>query len=399
MRFRDVRICGYNAVQTESASHRIELTAAQRYIDRLASISGTDISDWELSVFNNPASSIDNGIHIDKNKINACFFAELERLDKLKDAPATPLSNIPAEHLERVKMHMESVAYKAKKNYIEKSNMLGEELRMVINRQHEIVYERRRLTDAICGTRNVTGQSLVEQIDKIIGTGFWTLGDDCGSGYYSFYTPPITLFYQNEAQAADITVPMGRFRVDLNWDNKGIIVFQHRENLRFGDYIHPHVSVDGRICFGTMELDYLRAVEVCDYVKMMEFTRIVLSRYWSDNPYQYLYRFKEAFEAGGHLDESEEEEEEEEGDEERVDQPPRVSTGATTQVDRNMATTTRTSDSQLYTSFTAAGPSNPYLEEEQATRRDQIRSLRGRLAESIFIDYSPQTTGEPNVIA
>lgn len=285
----DIRRRNYQVFLTQEQEN------AARYIDNLASSSGHDVSKWDIF-----ETFKDQGVGgftllTEKNKINEVFFKQVE----LRKTQVPPIKMGRAERDQLANAFHEIIHIDCKK--------MGENL---INYEREAVLLYANYENYMHKIQDInhklslpppSADSKLSQIDQILMDDFWELTDNIGTDFIQFKTAPIILRYVNKAQAADMTVPLGRFYVRLGTKSCSPTALPMNNpdhpNVSKNKHNHPHVCSTGKFCFGNMLTDFNKAVGACDYVKVMEFAKTVLTGYWPDNPYVPLDKFRDEFEA------------------------------------------------------------------------------------------------------
>lgn len=289
---KEVRNFGYRHPEIEKLYKDRALTEqlnAIRYIDHLAGVTKTDVSDIKLEHFMNQ----NGNLHVYRTEINKVFF---EIKSQIPNFPTPAPVIAPARLLEFNKAFIKQM----KQRFIEKQNMVQNNLRSArtfakrSSDANKLLMES-KLEEMALSKQLDAGIDLEPQVKQVLSAGFFKLEE---SGL-RFYTPKITLSYFNEVQKVQNTCPMGDFTVELYLDvHEGLRAFvsSRTNNVRAGDYIHPHISNNGEICYGDSKGHAIAAMKSMDLPELMSIIQCVLANYSNGNPYIYLYSFQKAYE-------------------------------------------------------------------------------------------------------
>lgn len=140
--------------------------------------------------------------------------------------------------------------------------------------------------DLMSGTGNIK-----QQIVEILKNPFYSYLRTTNS-CIQFITQPVVMTHKNPNAGIDMTVPLGRFKVE--WSPIGGTIYVHRysDNIEVTDgIIHPHVSSSGTVCLGNGSATYTRAMEKGEVWKAMCVIEAILKTYNEESPYVALSRF------------------------------------------------------------------------------------------------------------
>lgn len=302
MKMRDVRKKNYD-IFDDAGRKKQFVVRALNYIDQLGALTGIDISDWNvIDIFKDPESD-KNLIFTDKNKINELFFKALST-EKTKEKPKSNLTKDQTDKLQNVFKTM----FKTKYNNLKR--VVDEKMNNANNAYHnymDYMGQARDNQEKLDATKDSTSE-MIEKIDSVIADPFWELTGNIGNDYVEFKTQEIVLTHVDEGQKIDMTVPMGRFVVrahighstphvkcyaydSVYTDSKQKNMILSAQNALY----HPHVDRAGTMCFGNMMNDYNKAIKDGDLEKVMGFCKLVLNKFYPDNPFIMLYRFRDEY--------------------------------------------------------------------------------------------------------
>lgn len=286
---KEVRSFGYqhpDLVKKYDAEQLIRQANAIRYIDHLAGITNTDMSDVKLHHFMNQ----NENLHVERTEINKIFFQLKEQIGPKAAEP---------EAIPRAKL-------------LEIEKKIGDHMRLAFNQQERSMRSKRThaavawkaakkhsdgLLQASIDLENMRkcmtkGVDLMPMVEKVLNNStFWQV-TNVGFG---FFTKPISLSYYNEAQDAENVVRLGQLKAEIQF-KRGIRIkiLPYQENVftPSGLY-HPHVNKEGDVCYGNF-LDRAKVLEAeMDLYGLLDLVRTVLCNYNDENPYVHLYAFQE----------------------------------------------------------------------------------------------------------
>lgn len=133
--------------------------------------------------------------------------------------------------------------------------------------------------------------NLLWQIEELTKLGYTDLFWDNIANRISMITPKITLNYFNNQAGITQSVYMGKFRVSLRIDTFRVYVYGSDDAVAVDEYYHPHVSVDGGVCFGNAAHIIDSARTDRDLFTMFKTTLDILREYNDDNPFQALAKW------------------------------------------------------------------------------------------------------------
>jgi hypothetical protein len=132
---------------------------------------------------------------------------------------------------------------------------------------------------------------LKTQVQALAAKGFALDISQAEQGSLNFITPPITLSQFNTEAGLNYSVVMGNYKIKVLMPHCTVQVFEAANNIRVRGYYHPHVAVDGNICWGNAANAVTQAVVTRDVQKLVELAFAVLSEYNDESPYKHLNQF------------------------------------------------------------------------------------------------------------
>jgi hypothetical protein len=260
-------------------------------------------------------------IYTDKTEINKIFF-------RLRESNGRDLilGQSTIATLKRMREHPEDLINEICTNI---SNAQAE-----FDRSYSVLKEKQ---EKLIGLRklyhklNGTTKDLVTDIDKIVTTGFFRL--QCIEEYQKLNfrtTNDVIIREYNPTAGVDYAVNLGRFEIELDYFSGEIFVGKYSDNVEVNNFYHPHVSSDGKVCWGDAINSFYQYMNSLELSKVMNLLSQLLTSYNAGNPYVGLQRFKDAIkirEENGDDDEQndvieEDEHEEHEEDEDQEEQEP-----------------------------------------------------------------------------
>jgi hypothetical protein len=261
-----------------------EQVEALKYINRLATMTGTPIQTWNLlQVFGTGGE--DNKLIVDKGEINRRFF-EYKQLAPKPDTQA----------LEVYKDQIKKIGDKLIDFQIENLNYILREGKKRIQDYYKQIENQ---TKSMAQTHvQLKGFELakeqggyVDEVRKIVDKGFWQLWrvtDRC----IEFVTAnELTLEHKNAKAGIDLQMNFGRFRIAYDVGNTTMTCYPHHNNLGDTQRCHPHIFADGRICWGGASTMSSLARSEGRLADAMDLLSSVLTNHNPDDPTYALTNF------------------------------------------------------------------------------------------------------------
>jgi hypothetical protein len=221
--------------------------AALDYIEKIANVSSTNISEWDIEkiFFDDKKERLIEH----KGTINTRM-AQVEK--SLSEGVCKSLSEGQRELLKRVAQ----LSKESKNRRLERSrNTQINFLQRADTYAHECQDYIKRAYTAYCDIKDLEGvdmgEDAIARISKICAGSFFKLHDISGA-VLTFNTPEITLTQKNVAANIDMSVPMGSYIIRLNAEESSLYVLKGAKNIR-GNYHHPYVNGSGNICWGNAQ--------------------------------------------------------------------------------------------------------------------------------------------------
>ena len=258
---------------------------AVKYIRELGQMTQTNIAGWDISeVFKNPKSEF---ILIDKRAINKVFF---DYCDKHQEDN----SLLPTDLLAGITAAERTIGTRKVAGIKRSLNNLMSSIRVNERKiEQDLTKAAKYRNEAV---RYENGQAdLLNHIKRLVAQGFWDVDGVSDHEIICRTKEPITLTFKNIAQKVDYSVPMGEFEVILRFD-QGIKVYSYEDNITSRYHIHPHVSQNASVCYGTASDAKNDAFKILDVFTLFDITRVVLTTYYDGNPFVSLDSFKKQYE-------------------------------------------------------------------------------------------------------
>lgn len=294
MNMQEVRSQGYKVFgSVEDTRKRSALENAIKYVDLLAAQAQVDVSGWPvLEIMHNPTTG---HIHTDKAKINQAFF-------NWTRTQHTSTSRLTAQRRQALNQMHESFKQIRRDRLLNEQNIFIRDAahyaKLWDDNLHKAVKVQAQLGALNANMANEFAQSL----EEILSDGWYKI-DEITPDSIRLITPDIVLSQINQAQKVNLQIPFGSFLVEYNLRSAGLRVLRHKNNFppeeqaplfgyRFhATYYHPHVSHEGRVCFGDITSAVQKAIATFDLKTVFTATRQVLTTFHSENPYVQLYSF------------------------------------------------------------------------------------------------------------
>lgn len=268
----------YDAVHKQSNS--------LRYIEHLAQVTGTDVTEWPIGIFLNT-----NGrVFLDRQDLNEKFFEFKVKADALPKT-AKPI-NIAA-----VKVIEKTLADVLERRISDELNQMvraEEAMRTHVDRlqeqQRKVFYHgtvARSLEKA-----QKSGFNLAKQVQMVIDGGFWELAEDTNA--LQFISRPLSLSYFHKEQRRDNAIHLGRVLLTIGINNDGLwpTVTKYSGAVHKMRNPHPHVGTDGSICFGEIQNAAHKAMGRLDIAALCAYVESVMDTYNEDDAFVHIYEFE-----------------------------------------------------------------------------------------------------------
>lgn len=281
---------------TPDAKSRNE--SALKYIEHLASLTGTDVSSWMPgSIFANEKGEFPR----ERNKINELFFKYRGLAETSKKDGATPAS-LSDREAEAICLKFDQTFAKNVNKMIaaekEQAIMLHNEYKRYVKeteKRHLRFHEKRSLLLGL-ETAKKKGTGVAEALKRIISEAWWALSDTPVAGAISLITPEIRLTFVNDKAKIATAVNLGRLQLDIACPAASLTTkaVKYDNNPVADGYYHPHVTAEGNICFGDMSDAYHSAAQNFDLETICEIMRKVFTNYNDESPYVELHELESA---------------------------------------------------------------------------------------------------------
>lgn len=257
---------------------------AIKYIKRLASVSNTDISDWDITgIFGE-----DGLIATDRNKINQLFFTYKDSSKKVK----TPLhhSTVAAIHkLQEMRQFGDLKFIESQLKQEEK--YMNDHYRAFQNNLANVNRARKQI-DLMKGYK----PNYPAEVAEIVTEGFWKYVEiDTTVGEITFETVnPIVLKDYNPKQGVKYSLDMGKFRLKVKVSENRLKCFPWPENFAYkmDNHPHPHVDRGGNICFGDLKVESQMALAGGNMKQIMDLVQRTITSFDGGSPFVQLATLK-----------------------------------------------------------------------------------------------------------
>lgn len=257
----------------QSGPTEMTLDQKNQYVQTLCVQTGRNFSEIDLSPFAACTS---------KSEINKLFFTG--------EAPVinTEISDsLTLRAGELFKNVNESIAYKREMNRFRRSAQSAQDLfQQDIARMVEF---RRKLN--LSDQRD--GNFYVDALKNIIGKGRWKFVDATASSLRFILTNDCIIKWKDDRKSIDMTVNFGKFILNYNVRENRIRIDCGENNLNYGGHMHPHINLNGAVCWGNAQETITKALESFDTEKITETVFLLLHEYNDESPYISLNVFKD----------------------------------------------------------------------------------------------------------
>ena len=290
MKMSEYIAAGYSSISGPDAIKNRQI-GALKYIQNLASSSGTNISYWDVDdIF----KDTDDKFPIDRSKINKIFFQAKKKYSAAEGSNLDPAFVASLQEVqESVKKSFVEQCQKEHDQCVERAKrcLIDYERALRLANQQMI---KMRMTD------NETG-FLTGQIKKLADTSRWDNFKIDGHIFSAVTKTPVVLNHIHKEDGIDHTLLMGHYRVFCDVRSYTVTAGIEKEvsppyASRFQgtlDHCHPHVNMGGGICFGSLSEAITLSQAEQNIVDVFDIVEQVLRNYNDDDAYTGLYRFVE----------------------------------------------------------------------------------------------------------
>lgn len=284
---------------------------ALEYIQFMASRTNTDIKSWDVfDTFGGPPEPVEGGtprrtLLTDKREIGKVFFELIEKAkEKKKEQKKSALDEMP-QLLEALQHRVEAQLEGRKatiKRTIRQHIGNAENYHTRMRREHadmlKLTYE---LTTLEGGD---TVDIIRQELDECLKEGYWINPIFENGLLYLNTATNIINTHKNKRANVDISVDLGQFAVKIDLNSFAMWVIPYKNNLRARSYYHPHVSTNGRICWGDGSDQLHNWTSQFKIGSILKLLYSLLHNYSDSAPYCHLYCFKEEAKKYGRIAEA-----------------------------------------------------------------------------------------------
>lgn len=292
---RDARGYHYEIFNGSNDEEIGKKEAILKYIEDLGQRTGVDVGDFELSSFVK-----DGHIILNRAQINKIFFGlkrKTKKLPKERYVKAAEIKSAVAEFV----YDPTAMTFKLATERM----LVATDLRNARNTVRKLEERYNEINQEILAQQNqpsAEDSSLkwTNEIKKVLATGKFTMHKVQRDGVVTFLSKFINKSFFSEAQATNLIVPLGRFKVDVIPDKKGgwtISVGAGEDNITIGQYVHPHIGVKNYICMGEIGNSYHKNYAKRDFYACMMDLYDVMANFEERKGYIPLYQFEQAYKA------------------------------------------------------------------------------------------------------
>jgi hypothetical protein len=277
-----------NRLGKDKKKEQIEAT---RYIELLASQTGTRIESWDiLKLFSAGKGKV---LIVDKTEINQRFFSQLEAI---KVTTLTEVSVLDSETFKKIDEVSKGRVKVGKKN----SNSIealkkrqASYLQMIekyllrANQYTEKASNLEKQLNVLESKRT----NYASQINELLKENFWEFRRLNDRTVELVTRTDIILRHRNPAAGVNLSVNMGRYLVQLDLFWNTVSVWPYKDNVLVNGYPHPHITSGGSICWGNASSVIAKAMPRGDLLTVFRLLASILTSYNDGSPYVSLEHF------------------------------------------------------------------------------------------------------------
>lgn len=265
---------------------RSKMISTLNYIKQIAAVTETDINSWDI---NEVFGTRGNQLLLDKKEINKRFVEMMKGAVTAKVAEKTGVSKEIAELHAQINSNIGSVLTSRINSLNNKVNSLhrdhlsrildaNSKLEEAVKIQHEILALSK-------GEIDIAGH-----ITRINNGGFWKFIKYENSKLVFVSNKEIILRHIDPREKTDISVNLGRYKVDLSINGVHVNVSSFDNGVLVGALSHPHVN-GGSVCWGNAASTAANLITSFNISGYMQLLANLLLDYNKDNPYMTIYNF------------------------------------------------------------------------------------------------------------
>jgi hypothetical protein len=274
-------------------TQRNQINAVQ-YIETLSATTKSQrtVDGWDL--FKLFGSSKNPGLVItNKNLINKKFFEALSK------SPPPPIGrNLTKDDEKRLLVLAESLAEGRGDGYHqERKEECLQEARRNMARARENLQEARKIALAAKDSTELAKQ-IVNDIKLVNADGYWKFHEIEGDKISFVTKNDVIVDWKKEKANIHLRVNFGKFKAVIDFsqsddeDGYGIQCFEFQKNIIHQNCTHPHVGVEGNICWGTASETVAEKFIENKIREIMALLAQVLDSYNDDEPFVDLAYFQ-----------------------------------------------------------------------------------------------------------
>lgn len=269
---------------------------AIQYIEKMSSLTNTDISTWNLFKVFESEWFESAPLVTDKAEINKRMLAR-----ELQDKRGVPdqLRKLDEDVEKTIKEHLGSeraILTSAARSAMRQHHQSASSKRGEYEELMSMAWKKRLL---ITELNNETKVDFTSRINEVLQQGFWEFHEYNDSKIKLRTKQDVILEHKNVAAGIDLRVNFGKFVAELGYTNFKLRVQKHENNLTSRGYYHPYVSLMGEICWGNMSYAADELYKAGNLPGLFELLGSLLMTYTPEaTPYEPLEDFQTIYNDG-----------------------------------------------------------------------------------------------------
>lgn len=258
-----------------------------RYIEFMASTMRKDISKWDFTDF----MTTNNKPYVDKSKINKIFTDKAMATDRnsasasLTCKPFTFDQDVTNKLLELTKTRGNNDLASWKSQIATIQTNMDSYLNNIRTQATNLRDFQRKINSHVA----VGNTELVSQVEKVCSEGFWSFLGISGNNVELRTVNELVLTYHNKTAGINISVNLGRFKLQINFDSLIPTIHSFSNNINLG-YFHPHVS-RSVICWGELGNSLQAMVNRGEIGNILRLTQTLITSYNPASTFMDIERF------------------------------------------------------------------------------------------------------------
>lgn len=260
--------------------------SAIKYIEHLGSVTNTDVSGWPIDLFLNKQTE---RVYLDRQNINEVFFTFQAKVAK-EAVPEIVFNSAPITN------GIENLISDRKDSIFYEISELNRQLSKLNKEVESRLMKKTDLNLTLLGLNSVNPNIILDDVKALLSQGYWkALNKPLSKSMWFEAVRPVILTYFNKKQGRENVLNLGHVRAEICFGKvlelkcfpPGINKTHSLANA------HPHISMDGNPCWGSLKPAYEDAVASLSIKGMLFTLSRLLQTYTEGDAFISIYNFEE----------------------------------------------------------------------------------------------------------